>query len=277
MQNAKCEMQNDGLHTVKNGELEYLVSEGIGVPHGFTTRLGGVSTGHLASLNIGIHRGDEWENVLENYNILSRAMGFDVEKLVLSHQTHTDIVLPVGKAEAGAGLFAPELPECDALITNEPGIGLVIFTADCTPILLHDPVTGAVGAAHAGWRGTAAGIAGKTVAAMVQEFGCDPKNIRAAIGPNIGFCCFQTDSDVPEAIREAYGSEAEKFIRQDGNKYYVNLKEINALSLKRAGVTHIDISTDCTVCQCDRYWSHRVTKGLRGSQGAIIVCKEGRI
>ncbi len=261
--------------TKKVGNLEYLAAQGIGVPHGFTTRLGGVSRGYLASLNIGIHRGDEWENVLENYRILGDAMGFDPEKLVLSHQTHTDIVLRVGAEEAGSGLYAPELPECDGLITNTPGIGLVIFTADCTPILLHDPVTGAVGAAHAGWRGTAAGIAGKTVAAMVREFGCDPKNIRAAIGPNIGYCCFQTDADVPDAIREAYGSDAEKYIREERNKYYVNLKEINALSLKRAGVEHIDISTDCTVCQCDRYWSHRVTQGLRGSQGAIIICKEG--
>lgn len=263
------------MHIQKVGNLEYLASEGITVPHGFTTRLGGVSRGHLASLNIGIHRGDEWENVLENYRILGEAMGFDPEKLVLSHQTHTDIVLRVGAKEAGSGLYAPELPECDGLITNEPGIGLVIFTADCTPILLYDPVTGAVGAAHAGWRGTAAGIAGKTVAAMVREFGCDIQNIRAAIGPNIGYCCFQTDGDVPNAIREAYGSDAEKFIREERNKYYVNLKEINALSLKRAGVAHIDISTDCTVCQCDRYWSHRVTQGLRGSQGAIIICKEG--
>ena len=276
MQKAKCKMQNDGLRTVKNGKLEYLVSDDIAVPHGFTTRLGGVSTGYLASLNIGIHRGDEWSNVLENYRILGQALGFDPKKLVLSHQTHTDIVLRVGMAEAGAGLFAPELPECDGLITNEPGVALAIFTADCTPILLHDPVTGAVGAAHAGWRGTAAAIAGKTVAAMVSAYGCRPEDIRAAIGPNIGFCCFETDADVPEAMRKAFGAEAKQFIRPNGDKYYVNLKELNALALRRAGVTKIDISTDCTVCQSHRFWSHRVTNGLRGSQGAIIVCKEGK-
>lgn len=262
--------------TKKVGQLEYLVSEGIGVPHCFTTRFGGVSQGHLASLNIGIHRGDDPENVLENYKILGCALGFEPEKLVLSHQTHTDTVLRVGAAEAGAGLFGPELPECDALITNEPGFALAVFTADCTPILLHDQVTGAVGAAHAGWRGTAAAIAGKTVAAMTAAYGCDPANIRAAIGPNIGFCCFETDADVPDAMTAAFGSEAEKFIRPNGKKYYVNLKEINALVLRRSGVREIDISTDCTVCQSHRFWSHRVTGGLRGSQGAIIVCKEGR-
>ena len=258
--------------TVKQGTLEYLVSEGITVPHGFTTRLGGVSEGILSSLNIGIHRGDRWENVLENYKILGNALGFDAKNLVLSHQTHTDTVMRVGKAQAGSGLFGPELPECDGLITNEPGVALAVFTADCTPILLHDPVTGAVGAVHAGWRGTAASIAGKAVAAMAREFGSRPENIRAAIGPNIGVCCFETDKDVPEAMVAAFGEEARPFIFPEGDKYYVNLKEINALVLRRTGVRHIELSTECTVCQCHRFWSHRVTKGARGSQGAIIVC-----
>ena len=263
------------VRSVKAGALEYLVAEGISVPHGFTTRLGGVSSGSLSSLNIGIHRGDQRENVLKNYEILGNTLDFDMNNLVLSHQTHTDIVLRVGKAQAGSGLFGPELPECDGLITNEPGVALAIFTADCTPILLHDPVTGAVGAVHAGWRGTVASIAGKAVAAMTREFGSDPARIRAAIGPNIGACCFETHEDVPKAVLEAFGEEARPFIFPKGDKYYVNLKEINALVLHRAGVEHIDISTECTVCQCHRFWSHRVTKGDRGSQGAIIVCKEG--
>ena len=258
--------------TVKKGALEYLTAQGITVPHGFTTRLGGVSEGILSSLNIGIHRGDQWENVLENYKILGNALGFDSKNLVLSHQTHTDIVMRVGKAQAGSGLFAPELPECDGLITNEPGVALAVFTADCTPILLHDPITGAVGAVHAGWRGTAASIAGKAVTEMARAFGSEPENIHAAIGPNIGVCCFETDKDVPEAMVTAFGEEAKPFIFPKGGKYYVNLKEINALVLRRAGVRHIEISTECTVCQCHRFWSHRVTKGERGSQGAIIVC-----
>ena len=262
--------------TNKIGALEYLTAENISAAHCFTTRFGGVSGGYLDNLNIGIHRGDEWENVLKNYEILGSALGFDANKVVLSHQTHTDIVLGVGAAEQGSGLFAPELPECDGLVTNEPGTALVIFTADCTPILFHDPVTGAVGAAHAGWRGTAAAIAAKTVEAMTREFGSRPSDIRAAIGPNIGQCCFETDSDVPDAMLAAFGSEAKAFIRQNGDKYYVNLKEVNALVLRRAGVEQIDISTDCTACQNRRFWSHRVTGGQRGSQGAIILCERGR-
>ena len=259
--------------TKKDGKLEILTAEGISAPHCFTTRFGGVSTGVLDSLNIAIKEGEREENVRENIRILSDALGFDMNALVTTRQTHSDIVRVVTKADH-ISCFHRDYPECDALVTADPGTALMVFTADCTPILFHDPVTGAVGAAHAGWRGTASQIGAKTVAAMVEHFGCDPANIRAAIGPNIGQCHFQTDADVPEAMLEAFGEEAERFIRVDGDKYYVNLKEINALSLRRAGVVHIEISDACTACQPHRFWSHRVTKGQRGSQGAIIVCKE---
>ena len=263
--------------TKKQGQLEYLVAEGISVPHCFTTRRGGVSEGMFDSLNIGYNRGDSHENVEANYRILATAMGCTLDDLVLTRQTHTDIVRVAHREEAGKSLDNRDWPECDGFVTNEAGVALVIFTADCTPILFHDPVTGAVGAAHAGWRGTAAGIAAKTVEAMVREFGCKPEDIRAAIGPNIGFCCFETDRDVPDAMLEALGEEAKPYIRPSGDKYYVNLKEINALWLRKAGVTHIEISDACTVCQSDVYWSHRVTRGQRGSQGAIIVCKEKQV
>ena len=262
--------------TVKKGTLEYMIAENIAVPHCFTTRLGGVSTGHLGSLNIGLHRGDEPENVAKNHEILANAMGFDREKLVLSHQVHSDVVRCVTASDA-QGIDHHTYPECDALITNDPGTALMVFTADCTPILLHDPVTGAVGAVHAGWRGTAADIAGKTVRAMCDAFGCKATDICAAIGPNIGFCCFETDAEVPDAMVKTFGEAAEKFIRPSNNKFYVNLKEINALALTRAGVEKIEISRDCTMCSHDRFWSHRYTRGLRGAQGAIIVCKEGRL
>ncbi len=261
------------ITTVSIGTLEYLVADGIGVPHCFTTRLGGVSTGVFSSLNLGWNRGDTAENVTQNFCILGRALDFAPEKLVLTRQTHSDIVRQVTRADA-RGFDNHNYPECDALITKEPGTALAIFTADCTPVLLWDPVTGAVGAAHAGWRGTAAKIAGKTAQAMIDAYGCRPENIYAAIGPNIAQCCFETDADVPEALEKAYGAAAKNHITQKGEKYYVNLKEINALALKEIGVKHIDICEDCTACQCHRFWSHRVTGGNRGSQGAIIVCKE---
>ena len=261
------------IKTVKQGTMEYLVADGITVSHCFTTRLGGVSSGYLESLNIGMNRGDEPENVAENFRILGRAIGFATEETVLTHQIHTDMVRRVTKADH-RGLDHRDYPACDGLVTNDPGTALVIFTADCTPILLYDPITGAVGACHAGWRSTALDIAGKTVRKMVAEFGCEPKNIRAAIGPNLDACCFQTDADVPEAMVATFGGEVKKWIRPAKEKYYVNLKEINAFALRRAGVEQIEISPECTMCRHDRYWSHRYTKGVRGSQGAIIVCKE---
>ena len=203
--------------TNKIGTLEYLTAEAISVPHCFTTRLGGVSTGSLASLNLGMHRGDDPANVAENFRRLGAVLGFSAEDLVLTRQTHSDIVRRVGRADC-AGIDHREYPECDALITNEPGVTLMIFTADCTPLLLHDPVTGAVGAAHAGWRGTAKAIGAKTVAAMVREFGCKPENIRAAIGPNIAQCHFETGVDVPEAMLDTFGDAADPFIRHAGEK-----------------------------------------------------------
>ena len=261
------------ITTQKIGTLEYLTAEGISVPHCFTTRLGGVSDAHLSSLNIGLHRGDAEENVAKNHEILANAFGYDVKKSVLAHQVHSDVVRIVTEKDC-LGLDHHLQPECDGLVTNTPGLALVIFTADCTPILLHDPVTGAVGAVHAGWGGTAMDIAGKAVRAMEIAFGCESKNIRAAIGPNIGFCCFEVDAEVPTAMTETFGEAVEKFIRPQGDKYYVNLKEINRHALCRAGVRHVDVSTHCTACQSDRFWSHRITHGERGSQGAIIVCKE---
>ena len=260
--------------TIKSGPLEYEAAQGIAVPHGFTTRFGGVSQGIFSSLNLACQRGDSPKNVANNYEIMGKALGFDLENVVLTRQTHSDIIRTVTEKDH-LGLDHHAYPECDGLITNTPGVALVVFTADCTPILLHDPVTGAVGAVHAGWRGTAADIAGKAVRAMVDTFGCESANIRAAIGPNIGPCCFATDADVPDAMIKALGASALNYIRAQGDKYYVNLKEINAQFLRNAGVTHIEISPSCTMCQSSRFWSHRVTQGSRGSQGAIIICKEG--
>ena len=263
------------VQTIKKDNLEYLAAQGIAVPHCFTTRFGGVSTGTQASLNLAFGRGDTMENVEENLRILGRALGFDPKKLVLTRQIHSDIVRVVTDADC-AGLCHRDYPECDALVTNTPGVSLMVFTADSTPILFHDPVTGAVGAAHAGWRGTAQDIAGKTVAAMVQNFGCDVRNIRCAIGPNLGQCHFETDGDVPHALIGTFGREVLPYIKKIDGKFHPDLKAINALALCRRGVDagNIEISKACTWCESHRFWSHRVTRGDRGSQGAVITCKE---
>lgn len=250
-----------------------MCAESIAVPHCFTTRYGGVSTGTQESLNLAVGRGDSMENVDKNIHILADALGFDPDRLVLTRQTHSDIVRAVTEQDA-RGLCHRDYPECDALVTNVPGVALMVFTADCTPVLLYDPVTGAVGAAHAGWRGTVQAIAAKTVEAMVKNYGCKPENIRAAIGPNIAQCHFETNTDVPDALRAAFGEAVDVYIEKRGGKYFPDLKAINAFVLRRCGVRRIELSDACTYCQSSRFWSHRVTKGERGSQGAVIVCKE---
>ena len=262
--------------TKKNGKLEYLVAENITVPHCFTTRYGGVSSGSQESMNLAVGRGDSEGNVEANLRILAKELGYDPEKYVMTWQIHSDIVRVVTEADC-SGYFHRNYPQCDALVTNTPGVTLMVFTADCTPLLFHDPVTGAVGAAHAGWRGTAQNIGAKTVAAMVENFGCKPENIRAAIGPNLSQCHFETDLDVPAAMTAAFGDDVLPYIRQQGEKYYPDLKAINAYALRQAGVCQIEISESCTWCESDRFWSHRVTKGDRGSQGAVITCKEAKV
>jgi len=250
--------------------LVYEVSPLIGAAHAFPTRLGGVSRGALAALNLGVSRGDDPANVAENYARLGRAVGFAPERCSLTHQVHGDTVRRI-TAEDAAGSDAPR-PDCDALITDLPGAALVIFTADCVPVLLYDLTTGAVGAAHCGWRGTALGLAEKTVHAMEAAFGSRAAELRCAIGPGISRCCFETDADVPEAMRAALGAAAEQYLQPAGAKWYVDLKGINRCFLERAGVTQIDVSESCTACSPELFWSHRRMGAQRGSQGAVIVC-----
>ena len=214
-----------------------------------------MSEGVLSALNLGTHRGDKPENVRENYRILGKAVGFAPEETVFTRQEHTDLLLRVGRADCGTGLDREQTTVCD--------------------VLLFDPGRQAIAAVHAGWRGTAQGIAYKAVLRMQEEFGCAPEDIRAAIGPCIGRCCFEVGPEVPDAMREALGADAEAAIEPRGEKAHVDLKLLNRIWLQKAGVQVIDVSPDCTMCHPDRFWSHRVTGGARGSQAAIIRLKGG--
>lgn len=264
------------FQTCKKGALEYLTADSLeGSVHCFSTRLGGVSTGVLESLNLGVHRGDAPENVLENYRILGEAVGFSPRQTVFPMQRHTARIRRVGRENCGEGLWR-DVPEvCDGLITNEPGVALCCFSADCTPILLYDPEKQAIAAVHAGWRGTAQGIAAQAVRAMQQAYGCRAEEIRAAIGPCIGRCCFETGPEVPQAMRDALGPAAQTAIFSQGEKFHVDLKALNRQFLLRAGVRVVDVSEDCTMCRPERFWSHRVTQGARGSLAGIIMLREG--
>ena len=260
------------FETVFSGPLEYLQSGGLAPVHGFTTRRGGVSEGHLSSLNLGIHRGDRPGRVVENHRRLAAALGYDVRKTVFTRQVHEDTVRVVTEADHGQGLFFPA-PDCDGLVTNVPGTVLAAFSADCPLILFHDPDTGAVGAVHAGWRGTALGIVKRAVETMSAAFGSRPEAVRAALGPCIGPCCFETRSDVPEAMVSHLGDEALAAITDcGGGRYHVDLPALNAMWLRRAGLLHMDLAGECTACQTDRFWSHRRVGDRRGLQAAVIVC-----
>ena len=259
----------------KNG-LVYLTADGFeaagGVAHGFSTRLGGVSEGIYATLNLGMNRGDAPDRVRENYRRFCAAIGADMGNIVCASQVHGDTVRTVTAADLGIGLDEPEPWQADGLVTDIPGVTLAVYSADCLPILLYDPVRRVAAACHAGWRGTALGIAQRAVEKM-GFYGSRPEDIRAAIGPGIAKCCFETHEDVPNAMTKALGVCATPYIEPiEGGKFKVDLKGLNAMRLKRAGLLEerIDISPDCTACHPEKYWSHRATQGRRGSQAAVI-------
>ena len=260
------------------GGVPALQSDGFlaagGVAHGFSTREGGISEGIYASLNLGLRRGDDREKVLENYRRFCGAIGADFDGLVLARQVHGDRVMAVTAADRGLGIIDDRQDyEADGLITDVPGVCLTVFTADCVPVLLYDPVRRVVAAVHAGWRGSANGIVERAVEKMTDHYGCDPRTILAAIGPSISGCCFETDEDVPNALSQALGTGALRYIRMTGDgKFHVDLKGCNALRLERAGLTeeHIAVSDLCTMCEHERFWSHRYTGGERGSQATMI-------
>lgn len=260
--------------------LCYLTSSRLAsIPHAFSTRQGGVSHPPFDALNLGVSRGDDPVYVAENYRRFCAAVGTDVQRVVLSQQTHTDHIRRVTAEDAGKGLWRErDYRDIDALITDVPGLALTVFSADCGIILLYDPVHQAIGAVHAGWRGCAAGILQKTVEAMTAAYGTDPTHLLAAIGPCIGRCCFETDSDVPEAMRRALGDDAEACIEFRGPKWHVDLAGLNRQWLLRAGIpaTQIDLCSLCTACHPELFWSHRKMGNARGAQVAMIALPDGR-
>ena len=245
-----------------------------GAAHGFSTRLGGVSPAPWDSLNLGAARGDEPERVAENFRRFCTAAGCDPGALVKNRQVHGNRVRAVTRADAMPVPDAPGVFEADALITAEPGVCLTVFSADCIPILLYDPAGRAAGAAHAGWRGTALGIAARTAEEMCARFGCAPEDILAAIGPGISSCCFETRADVPQGLRRGLGEEAEDLIRPcpGGEKFLVDLKGANVRWLLRAGLRpeHIAVCPACAACSGEEFWSHRRLGERRGSMAAMI-------
>lgn len=246
-----------------------------GVKHGCSTRVGGVSTGVFSSMNLGFNRGDAEENVLENYDRLCKAMGFAKECVVLPDQVHDVVVRRATKNDCGKGIVKPRDYTCvDAQITNEPGVALAVFGADCVPVFFYDPVASAIGTAHAGWRGTIGRIGAKTVAAMEKAFGCKPEQIEVYIGISICGECYTVGGEVaerfrkefPEAIKQTKEQKAEGICQLD-------LWQVNKQILEEAGILpeHIVIGGICTKCHSDVLFSHRVAGNDRGNMAGFLM------
>lgn len=244
------------------------------VKHGFSSRLGGVSTGACSSLNLGFKRKDQSENVRKNFEIICNALGIETGQMVFASQAHKDRVTVVDEKDRGKGFSrATDITDTDGLITDRSGVALVTFHADCVPLFFLDPINKVIGLAHAGWRGTVAKVGAKTVAAMVDKFNTDPGDCLAAIGPSIGQCCFEVDKPVADEFREAYPGYGNQLIGQKGEKFHIDLWMANKLQLIESGVREENITTamQCTSCNKDIYFSHRGDQGQTGSLAAFIM------
>jgi YfiH family protein len=261
-----------------SGDLIYYrfasLAECDGLVHAVSTRLGGVSTGHLATLNLSYGVGDDPAAVVENRQRLSAAMGCALDDWVAAYQVHGTRVALVGKAGRGRGAYeqTSALPETDALITARPGLLLSLRLADCAPIFLFDPAHHAVGLAHAGWRGTVANIAAATVQAMAAAFGSRPGDLRAGIGPAIGPCCYEIGADVARQVQAALPWAAAVQAERPGGSLYLDLWEANRRALLAAGLRpeHIEVARLCTACHTAEFYSHRAERGRTGRFGAVI-------
>ena len=259
----------------RNG-LPYMSSTLIPLRHAFTTSYGGVSTGYLSSLNLISNHGDAPEKIRENFSRVAALFGAGPDDCAVTRQVHGNTVRSVTEADRHACL-SPVPYEADGIVTATPGLPLFCFTADCVPVLLCDPEAGVIGAVHCGWRSSVADILKNALEAM-RRLGSQPGNVRAAIGPAIGFCCFETDDDVPLAVSEYLAGDTNGlFRRRADGKTMVDLRGANARRLTQLGVPpeQIDISEECTFCSHEKYWSHRYTGGMRGGQAACICLPGG--
>ncbi|MCJ7822480.1 MAG: peptidoglycan editing factor PgeF [Armatimonadetes bacterium] len=244
--------------------------------HGITGRQRGVSEGPYAQLNLGLHVGDDAEHVVENRRRVCEALGVEFETCTFGQQMHGDALRLVSPGDAGAGRtrFEDGFAETDGLIVREPGITIGVFVADCVPLVFYDPETHVGAVVHAGWRGTAAGIAAKAVRFLAEECSARPETLLVGIGPAIGRCCFQVSEEVARAVGEAARSEEVAEVR-DGS-WYADVAEANRRQLLAAGVKqeNIELSGVCTSCHADEFYSERKLGRPTGRFGAFLSLRE---
>jgi hypothetical protein len=246
----------------------------------FTTRGGGVSEGIFSTLNLSFSRGDDPAAVQENYRRVAQIFGKTPDAFVCSDQTHTTNVLRVGRKYAGCGVTR-ERPysDVDGLVTDEPGIILSTFYADCVPLYFVDTAHRAIGLSHSGWRGTVGRMGRVTLETMAREFGTRPQEVLALVGPSICRDCYEVSADVADAFYAEFAGHEKEILLDKGNgKYQLDLWKANAIVLREAGVLpeHLSVAGLCTCCHPDLLFSHRASRGKRGNLGAFLMLREDK-
>ena len=239
-----------------------------------STRLGGVSKDYLASMNLGFNRGDLDENVIRNHEIFANVIGVNPKNIVTGNQTHTTNVKVVTKDDCGKGIYRDRnYTDIDGLITNEKGIVLATYYADCVPLLIVDTKNKAIGLSHSGWRGTVGKIGKVTIEKMGELYGTKPEDIVACIGPSICQKCYEISEEVAVQFKEAFPDNIKEILIHKGNgKYQLDLWECNRINFKEAGVLpeNIKVTDICTCHNTDVLFSHRGHNGKRGNIGAFL-------
>lgn len=249
------------------------------VTDGFSTRLGGVSEGCFSSLNLSFDRGDDRAAVEENFRRMGEALGVRCEDMVLSQQTHTTNIRIVTDEDRGKGITRErDYTDIDGLITNVPGICLVTTYADCVPLYFLDPVKKVIALSHSGWRGTVGKIGKKTVELMHDNFGSDPADILAAVGPSVCQDCYEVSADVIDRFKEVFDRSAwdELFYEKPDGKYQLDLWKANEKIFLEAGIRedHIAVTNVCTHCNSGILYSHRAMGDKRGNLCAFLALKQ---
>lgn len=269
------DVEKGGVHYLSFPLLE---RDGL-VSHGFATRVGGVSRGKYASMNLSFTRGDDPDHVRENYHRMAGALGLDMERMVLAYQTHTANVRRVTGEDAGKGFVRErDYRDVDGLITDVPGLTLVTFFADCVPLYFLDPVHRAIGLSHSGWRGTVKRIGKATLEAMGEAFETRPEDVLACVGPSICRDCFEVGEEVILEVQKEFDRRYwnELFYKKDDGKFQMDLWKSNEVILMEAGVLpeHIQVTDICTRCNPQYLFSHRFAGEERGNLAAFFCLKD---
>lgn len=248
------------------------------VRHGFSTRIGGVSEGIYASMNLSFQRGDDPEAVKENFKRMAAAIGVEEESITFSKQTHTTNVREVTLEDKGKGLTkALDYDDVDGLVTNVPGICLATFYADCVPLYIVDPKHKAIGLSHSGWRGTVGKIGARTIQKMKELYGSRAEDLYVAIGPSICQDCYEVTEDVILQFQANFEEEYWKdlYYKKENGRYQLDLWKANEIVFLEAGIAkeHLAVTNLCTCCNSALLFSHRASQGKRGNLGAFLALK----